>query len=81
MSGVISRPRRPGQSRVGANAEGLAEFLRQETTGCELLLAATGLALLWANVSQERAAAAVLVASVLASIFAVFVLRRRSRAS
>jgi NhaA family Na+:H+ antiporter len=35
---------------VGERAEGLAEFLRQETTGGKLLLAATALALLWANV-------------------------------
>ena len=46
-------PRRPGQSRVAAGAEGFAEFLRQETTGGQLLLAASGLALLWANVAGD----------------------------
>lgn len=45
--------RRPGQSRAAAGAEGFAEFLRQETTGGQLLLVATGLALLWANVSES----------------------------
>ncbi len=52
---VLESPsaRRPGQSRAAAGAEGFAEFLRQETTGGQLLLAATGLALLWANVSES----------------------------
>ena len=47
------RRRRPRQSRVAAGAEDFAEFLRQETTGGKLLLAATGLALLWANLAQD----------------------------
>ena len=37
---------------MAAGAEGFAEFLRQETTGGKLLLAATGVALLWANLSE-----------------------------
>ena len=45
--------RRRGQSRAAAGAEGFAEFLRQETTGGQLLLVATALALLWANVSES----------------------------
>ena len=47
------RRRRPRQSRVAAGAEDFAEFLRLETTGGKLLLAASGLALLWANLAQD----------------------------
>ena len=39
------------QSRVSDGAEDLAGFLRQETTGGKLLLLATAIALLWANVA------------------------------
>ncbi len=45
--------RRPVQSRAAAGAESLAEFLRQETTGGKFLLAAAGLALLWANLAED----------------------------
>ena len=45
--------RPPSQSRMAAGAETLTDFLRQETTGGKLLLAATGIALLWANVSED----------------------------
>ena len=41
------------QSRVSDGAEDFAEFLRQETTGGKLLLAATAVALLWANVAGD----------------------------
>jgi NhaA family Na+:H+ antiporter len=37
--------------RAGERMEALAEFLRQETTGGRLLLAATAVALLWANLA------------------------------
>jgi NhaA family Na+:H+ antiporter len=39
--------------RVGESAESLAEFLREETNGGKLLLAATAAALLWANVAHD----------------------------
>ena len=39
--------------RAGDRAEDLAAFLREETTGGQLLLGATALALLWANLSEE----------------------------
>ena len=45
--------RDPAQSRIAGRTEDLAEFLRQETTGGKLLLAATVLALLWANVAES----------------------------
>ena len=41
------------QSRVSDGAEELADFLRQETTGGRLLLLATAVALLWANVAGD----------------------------
>ena len=41
------------QSRVSEGAEDFAEFLRQETTGGKVLLLATALALLWANVAED----------------------------
>lgn len=40
------------QSRVAAGAGDLVEFLRQETTGGKLLLAATAVALIWANLAE-----------------------------
>jgi NhaA family Na+:H+ antiporter len=43
----------PRQSRAATRAEGFAEFLRQETSGGKLLLAATALALLWANLAED----------------------------
>ena len=43
---------RPGQSRAAAGAEDLAEFLRGETTGGKLLLAATAVALAWATLFE-----------------------------
>lgn len=39
--------------RAGDRAEDLAAFLREETKGGQLLLGATALALLWANLSEE----------------------------
>lgn len=50
MSSSIRRPSR--SSRVAAGAQTFAEFLRQETNGGKLLLGATALALLWANLAQ-----------------------------
>ena len=49
------RPASPGttRERVADRAEDLAEFMRQETTGGKLLLAATSVALLWANVAEQ----------------------------
>ena len=41
------------QSRVSEGAEDFAGFLRQETTGGKLLLFATAVALLWANVAGD----------------------------
>ena len=41
------------QSRVSEGAEDFAEFLRQETTGGKVLLLATAVALLWANVAGD----------------------------
>jgi len=52
----VSEPgstRQAVQSRVSEGAEGFAEFLRQETTGGKILLLATALALLWANVAED----------------------------
>jgi NhaA family Na+:H+ antiporter len=49
MMASFRRRARDGGSGVGA----LAEFLRQETAGGKLLLAATALALLWANISPD----------------------------
>ena len=45
--------RQPARARVTDQAEAFAEFLRQETVGGKLLLAATALALLWANVAGD----------------------------
>ena len=42
----------PGRSRISGPADQLGEFLRQETAGGKLLLAATAVALLWANVAE-----------------------------
>ena len=47
-----SPARPPVPARVADRAEGLADFLRQETTGGKLLLVATVAALLWANVAE-----------------------------
>ncbi len=41
------------QSRVSEGAEEFAEFLRQETTGGRVLLLATAVALVWANVAGD----------------------------
>ena len=41
------------QTRVAEGAEGFAEFLRQETTGGRLLLIATAVALVWANLAGD----------------------------
>ncbi len=41
----------PDSGRNGSRMENLAEFLREETTGGRLLLAATLVALLWANLA------------------------------
>jgi NhaA family Na+:H+ antiporter len=41
------------RSQIGESAEDLAEFLRQETTGGRLLLLATAVALIWANVAPD----------------------------
>lgn len=41
------------RSRIAGPADQLGEFLRQETTGGKLLLAATAVALLWANVAED----------------------------
>jgi len=47
-------PPQPSLSgRAASRAGDLAEFLREETTGGKLLLAATGLALLWANLAED----------------------------
>jgi Na+:H+ antiporter, NhaA family len=46
-------PRPPVRSRVADQAQELAEFLRQETVGGKLLLMATALALVWANVAED----------------------------
>lgn len=46
------RRQRSAYRRVGDNAETLADFLREETTGGKLLLLATAAALLWANVAH-----------------------------
>jgi Na+:H+ antiporter, NhaA family len=48
-----TRARPPVRSRVADQAEDLAEFLRQETVGGKLLLAATAFALVWANVAAD----------------------------
>ena len=48
----LIRARRRAQERVTGRAEDFAEFLREETTGGKFLLAATALALLWANLSE-----------------------------
>jgi NhaA family Na+:H+ antiporter len=45
--------RRRARPRAAERVEGLAEFLRQETTGGKLLLAATAVALVWANVAGD----------------------------
>jgi len=39
----------PSNGRGADRREAFADFLRRETTGGKLLLAATGLALIWAN--------------------------------
>ena len=41
------------QSRVSEGAGDFAEYLRQETTGGKVLLLATAVALLWANVAGD----------------------------
>jgi len=42
-----------GRSGLAQTADQVGEFLRQETTGGKLLLAATAVALLWANVAES----------------------------
>ena len=49
----MSQAPTPRRSRASDRAEGFAEFLRQETTGGKLLIAATLVALLWANVAED----------------------------
>jgi NhaA family Na+:H+ antiporter len=50
---VPHRPRRRSAPRYAADgAAALAEFLREETNGGKLLLAATAVALLWANLAH-----------------------------
>jgi Na+:H+ antiporter, NhaA family len=44
--------RNSASRQVGAGAEAFAEFIREETNGGKLLLAATALALVWANVAH-----------------------------
>jgi NhaA family Na+:H+ antiporter len=44
---------RSRQERLSDGAQGLADFLREETTGGKLLLLATAVALLWANVDES----------------------------
>jgi len=44
---------RPEASRAAQGARELAEFLRQETTGGKILLAATAVALAWANIAED----------------------------
>ena len=47
-------PARPSaQARLADRAEGIADFLRQETTGGKFLLAATAVALVWANLAGD----------------------------
>lgn len=46
-------PGPPIPSRVGERAGDLGDFLREETTGGKLLLLATAVALLWANVAGD----------------------------
>ena len=53
MSEVQSTTRQAVQSRVSDGAQDFAEFLRQETTGGKLLLFATAVALLGANVAGD----------------------------
>jgi NhaA family Na+:H+ antiporter len=43
---------RSRQERLSDGAQGLADFLREETTGGKLLLLATAVALLWANLDD-----------------------------
>ena len=38
---------------IGDSAEAFAQFVREETNGGKLLLAATALALVWANVAHD----------------------------
>ena len=49
----VRSARQAVQSRVSAGAKDFAEFLRQETTGGKLLLFATAVALLWANLAGD----------------------------
>ncbi|MDQ3933104.1 MAG: Na+/H+ antiporter NhaA [Actinomycetota bacterium] len=46
-------PAASARERAVNGAAGFVEFLRQETTGGKLLLAATAIALLWANVAED----------------------------
>ena len=48
-----TRTRPPVRSRVADQAGDFADFLRQETVGGKLLLLATALALVWANVAPD----------------------------
>lgn len=47
----FSRTRLAASRRITTRLDGLTEYLRQETTGGKLLLAATAAALLWANLA------------------------------
>ncbi|MGK5555517.1 Na+/H+ antiporter NhaA [Actinomadura kijaniata] len=49
-----SRPGGDPRTGGGARVEALAYFLRRETTGGQLLLAATAVALLWANLAPRH---------------------------
>ena len=49
----MSREARSVRSKVAARTDDFAEFLREETTGGRLLLIATAVALVWANVSER----------------------------
>ncbi len=50
---LLFRLRRRVRPRAFEGVEGMAEFLRQETSGGKLLVAATAIALLWANVAGD----------------------------
>jgi Na+:H+ antiporter, NhaA family len=48
-----TRPRSATSRRIRSGADALGDFLREETTGGQLLLAATAVALVWANVAAD----------------------------
>ena len=49
----LNSPQSPSAPRVAEHAEAFADFLRQETVGGRLLLVATALALMWANIAGD----------------------------